>query len=372
MQQVIIDGVKIQYPDQQVFLWDENFFQLESGAGTKIGYNLSLLNTDTYENRSLSYRSGFSNKISVPLKEAIQSLYDDAGQVGGGHSFMSAVLTLYIDGVRTQHMWTWRMDVMEGRSLSYKIHGGNKIIHIYNPDELFQVQIYSDAVCDLWLGTTSYHIYKGLNTIDLSNSITTEGVYSLCFTQGTGGLVEIVSITDVTPSSAVIHLAYQVSDEDTGGTRKPNIYLGDELKNCYYLVYGQGMTWHNGALCQTMTNDGDFVEIRYRDTDGSRRYLGGKIISDELEYEGMDYNRIDPMMLFKKPLRYVMNHATNLTVGFVDLERASGFDEVLLSSLIEIRCAATQNQWRPCIIEDSIIRNGGEDRYDVELQIKVS
>lgn len=371
MQYTVIDNVKIWYPDQQVFLWDEINFALESPSGSKIGYSLSLLNTETYENRSLSYRSGFSNKIIVPIGEAVRSLYNDSG-TSGGYCGMTAVLTLYIDGQRQQHMWTWRMAVMEGRTMSYKIHGGNKIIHVYNQSELSSVQIYSDAVCDLYLGTNQFHIYKGLNTLDLSSLISTEGVYSLCFTAGTGGQVEIVSVTDITPSSAVIHLSYQVGDEDTGGVRKPSIYSGDDLKNCYFLIYGWNMTWHNGQLCQSMVGDGEYIEFRYRDTDGSRRYLGGRIMSDELEYEGMRYNRMDPMMLFKKPLRHVQSHETSLTVGMVDLERASGFDEILLSALVEVRCKATQDQWVPCIIEDSIVRNSGEDRYDVELQIKVS
>lgn len=373
MQYVVRNGVKIWYPDQQVFLWDEINFALEGPTGSRIGYNLSLLNYGpTHESRTLSYQSGFSNKISVPIGEAVRSIYNDAGIDGGGHCGMTAVLTIYLNGQRLQEMWTWHMDVMEGRTMSYKIHGGNKIIHIYSQDELGSLQIYSDEVCDLYIGTQQFHIFKGLNVLDLASVISAPGVYSLCFTQGTGGAVEIVSVMDITPSSATIYLQYQTAGSDEGDVRKDNIYKADDLKNCYFIVYGWGMSWHNGQLCESQTGDGEYIELRYRDTDGSRRYLGGRIMSDELEYEGMRYNRLDPMMLFKKPLRHVQSHETSLTVGMADLERASGFDEILLSGIVEMRCKATLNQWVPCIIEDSIVRNSGEDRYDVELQIKVS
>lgn len=373
MRNQTINGVKLTYPDERIFLWDENNLVIEGGSGTKIGYNLALTNAGTYEVRSLSYRSGFSNKITVPLTEVIRSLYNDS-TTPGGYCGISGTLQVFQDGV-SMGWWTWYTVCMEGRTMSYKQHGGNKIIHIYSQDELQNVQIYSPEVATLYLGVTPFYVFKGINTLNLSAHITTPGVYNLCFTEESpAAAVTLYSVTNITPSSAVINLQYQTSSSsgDSGETHIPNIYRGDDLRDCYFLVYGQDMTWNNGQICESTSRDGDFIELRYRDTDGSRRYLGGRIMSDELEYEGLRYNRVDPMMLFKKPLRYVQSHVTNLTIGLADLERASGFDEILLSSLVEMRCAATNGEWVPCIIEDPIVRNGGEDRYDVELQIKVS
>ena len=60
MRNQTINGVKITYPDERIFLWDENNLVIEGSAGTKIGYNLALTNTGTYEVRSLSYRAFLS------------------------------------------------------------------------------------------------------------------------------------------------------------------------------------------------------------------------------------------------------------------------------------------------------------------------
>lgn len=370
MRQQIVNGIEIEYPEQNIFLHDENNVKITATVGSdpiNIGYDMLVINYSTGQRRKLSYRSTFSPTVIVPLQETINSLYkDEDGKCG-----LSISLQVYINNVLYGQR-VWGHTVFKGRTLSYKMHGGNKVMHVYNPDELQNIQIFSNTTMALYFGSHPFHIMNGLNTINLSGYITDPGVYKLCFSPSTNASVSIVMVSNITPWNGIAVLEYDNgTPSDSGEVRIPSLYRGDAITNCLTIVYGYGISEY-GEACDSSASDGQWVEIRYRDTDGARRYLAGKVISDELEYDPMDYNRLEPFLLFKKPLRHVQAFRTNITVGLADLERASGFDEVLLSDDIEWRSDVTNMEWRPCKIEDSIIRNGSQDRYDMELSMTVN
>lgn len=368
-------NVKIEYPDGMVWLWDENLIRITAPGNVgqyRVGYECLVGSAETGEEATLNYRSQFSKTVTFSLNEALRTLYSEAGNWEGYNDFQ-VTLTIYLNET-VHYSMTFNLYVQDGRTLPYKIHGGNKVVYLPAMDDLEGVYIWAPRLIDMYLRGNVIHLWPGINWLDLHQIITSPGVYRMCFQDTDRNDVEITGVNPITPTSATISLNYLqgLATEIPDQIIVPSIYEQDMLDDCIMLIVGPGMTTSGNPVCENGAGgrDGSFVELKYRDCDGCTRYLGGWIQEDKHNVERTMWSRPVIGNPMKQGFSHISSYENTLTISFIDVERASGFDEILLSENVWFRCQATNGQWRICKIQDSISRNSGDDRYDLTLEIK--
>lgn len=361
MKTVTTGNFELTFPDTTSYLHDNILIRVKNLAGLPVGAEIQLTDLASNKYRKLKYLSETS-EIVFTLNDSIKSLYHDA------MSF-NITMRLYENGIY-KTAYGFYIDILNGRTLPLRRHGSTRTIYAYDEDDLYKVGFVFPASGNLNVNGNIFPIVSGgYRSLDLRPYITNAGDYQLCFQAGAKGeessaesIVKIVNVDSVSPFSAVAQLQFadtsgDIPDGDKGGS----IWKDDQfnLENyCINLIYN--------SVC----DDFNFFKVRYLDTDGVLRYLGGKIKDETTESKGENFYRMDISTPIKDiSRRYLTECSDTVKVAYSDLRRDSYWNDILLSDKVEF--LNYNGEWFECSIKTSKFTVLSEESQDVELEFEI-
>ncbi len=356
-----IGNISIIYPEPTSYLGDNLLISVKSNANLPVGAQIQVTDLASGNYRKLKYLSETSEIVFV-LNDSIKSLYHDA------ISF-NITMRLYENGVYTGD-FGFDTDVMNGRTLPLRRHGSTRTIYVYDENDLYKVGFIFPASGNFSVNGHGLPIItSGYKSLDLRPYITETGDYELCFhagAKGEGGVtqstVSLVNVGGITPFSAVAQLYFADTSGDLpSGDKGGGVWEDDQFyleDYCINLIYN--------SIC----NDYNFFKVRYYDTDGIMRYLGGKIKEETTESKGENFYRMDVATPIKDiSRRYLTESADTVKVAYGELRRDSYWNDILLADKIEFLNYA--GDWFECSVKTSKVTVTSEEYQDVELEFEI-
>lgn len=337
----------VTYPESIIWMYDSNVIQLESSS--KVGAVVTIT-TPTYNSRTLTYFSEL-NSLTFSLDDVILSMLDD------NISPWSVSVKIYENGSYAGTL-TFAVTVYNGHSFITRCHGMQSTYYVYAPSELTKLHVYAVQNGTVVVGQWGYNCYKGINSYNLSGPITTEGIYYMDIhgNNQTPPIAQIEGAISDTPTTATVSFSWQSGyDPDT--------------------TYG-GDIWHEGMkifpckkkiIYQSHCEDYNFIELMYIDTDGCRRYLGGKLIEEDDNVKEKAFNTIGTAVWNQNPHRFVNSSDKSIKVGFSDIEKLAYPQDLLYSDTIWMR--TWEDEWEQVRLKSSSFKQKDEDYLDFELEI---
>lgn len=357
-------NIAITYPDKTCWLYDNLFVKISSLNGTPVGGKVVVTDVSSGNYRKLEYNSELDTVVFA-LGDTFLSLYHD------GMTF-NVVVTPSNAGAGMPQ-FAFDLEMLEGRTLPARKHGSERTIYVYVQEDLQKLQFLFPATGGLSTPNGTIAIpYGGYTALDLRQNITEYGENLLCFTAGVkpgkdedslNGVLSIVNVTDITPWSGCAVLEWQ----DTSGVIPPDNdrgggIWGDEAFR--YESYCIVVNYSN--VCDNF----NYFKVRYINTDGLTRYLGGKILEEGVESKGNNFYTIDTVTPYNKlSKRFVTEARQTVKVGYPELRRDSYWSDILLSPKIEFR--DVQGEWHECSIKTSKVAVKSEEEMDVELEFEI-
>lgn len=360
MKTITKNGITVTIPGEYnglsgiVWLDDNNVVQITSTSAPikctiKLGRSLIGLNNLTTNEYYSSVKT-----IRFNLNDNLKFLWDDM-------SFNLLYLNISVEkgGVVTE--FNARLSVYEGKSFIDKSHGGDEVIYIYNTDEM-NVKIYSPVIGEMVIGNTTSTLLSGINTFDVSTLLTNPGEYEISMRSALNypPIANILGDEALTPtSSKIIFEAVEQSDPGTkyGGS------LWDKKQifpKTYKIIY------------QEPCDDFPFVEIRYVNTDGCMRYIGGKLLATENAFEPTSVVYSGRYNEYRYSPEFINNKNSKvLKIGIDGILPGAEIEDIIYSNKVDIR--GIDGNWHSCCLRTNTIQNNKNSGFDnFELEIIVS
>lgn len=348
---------QVTYPDSTVFVGD-NIPISFSDSTYPTGAEVSVTNMATMKTVDLVYISELKN-LTLDLTDTVRRLH----QVGG--CSMNVKVKVYSDKFYSG-TFSFNIYTLDGKSLVHRQHGSTRTVYLYDPEDLTKVNLFFIGSGSFSAGGSSYPIiYSGRNNLNLSSWITSEGEYTGCYCykcKGGGGEDETtrVEIIDANPSirSAVVSLQYHDVDKQPpkSDVKGGSVWADSRVNLADYCIR---------FIYQGYCDDFDFFKVKYYDTDGCLRYLGGKIKSETTEGKRKNYLGIRDSIFKDISQRHLESSSIQVKVAYDDLRRDSYYSDILLAENVWFR--NYNGDYVPCSVVDSKITVKSEDTADVEI-----
>ena len=356
-----VNTVTVTYPNSTVFTADNIFISISDDV-YPVGAQISVTNTSTLRTKTLTYVSELKN-LTFDIADTVRMLSDETG------STLNVKVAVYTDQFYVGS-FAFNIQTLCGRSLTSRSHGSAKTFYVYSYDELYKFHLMLAGTGALRVdgGGNIPVTQSGRNSFNLQSYINATGEHSLCYYMGVKGggdhkdYVSGVEITNVEPSvfDAVVSLEYHDLDPiPTDPIKGGGIWEDSRIdlsRYCMRLIYDEPC------------NDFNFFEIKYWDTDGCERYLGGKIDSTTTESKQKNYVGTRNSVYRDISQRHIEEANETVKVLFADIRRDAYFEDVLLSPHVYFRNYA--GEWMPCSIADSKITIKSDDYSDLTLNIE--
>ena len=360
MRTTTIDNINITYPDETIWLKDNIFIKLKSNAGLPVGARIQVTDLASGAYRKLTYYSEL-DEVVFSLNDTFLSLWHDA------FSF-NVTLMVYENGEHSAD-FGFDTDAMNGKTLPLRRHGSAKTIYVYGEDDLQKVGFIFPASGGTSLNGCHFPIVSGgFKQFDLRGCITNTGEYKLCYNSSEKGggntesALNIVNVGSITPFSAVAQLEFaDTSGVVPSGDKGGGLWKEDEFyleAYCIRIVYD--------SVC----DDFDFFKVRYTDTDGIMRFLGGKTLEDTTNSKGENFYRMDTTTVLRNISRRHITEANGtVKVGYSELRRDSYWQDILLSDKVEF--LNYNGDWIECSVVTSKATIKSDETQDVELEFEL-
>lgn len=231
----------------------------------------------------------------------------------------------------------------QGKSFLTKSHGSSNVINLYNRDELNTVNLWVPFSSDCSIGNKTFTNLNGYSELDLSDVITQSGEYTMCLSPADADTIPpiVTAVYDnyLTPYSSDILFDIE---EPAPGDSYPNSLLNtcEQNTKCYKVIY------------QEHCCDYPFVELKYRDTDGNVRYIGGKLLNENDTINKKLYP------VYSNTIRYTNNFfisecSKQIRVAVKDIHPGAEVWTILYSNELFIR--DYNGDWMPCALEDTTL-----------------
>lgn len=355
------NSITIAYPDTTSYLYDNLFVKLEDASNNAIGAKIQVTDLASGRYRKLQY-FGETPLLVFSLNDAIQSLYHDA-------ITYNITVSVYINGVHSDD-FGFDTDIMNGRTLPLRSHGSARTVYAYGEDDLRKVGFIFPASGSLSVNGHGIPIIaSGYTSLDLRSYITEAGTYQLCFhagAKGDGGTsqttVRIVNVGNIKPFSAEVQLWFADTSGDVpSGDKGGGVWKDDD----YYLE-----SYCINLIYEETCNDFNLFRTRYYDTDGIIRYLGGRIMEENIEASGENFYKMDTTTVIKNiSRRYISDSADTVKVAYPDLRRDSYWTDILLSDRVWF--LNYNNEWMECSIKTNKATATSEESMDVEIEYEI-
>lgn len=366
-------NITVTYPDVTSYLKDNLTLAVEGTFGNqKVGAEITVTNAATGMSRTLRYLSDM-NRLVFPLNDTFMSL------AGEGSITHNVTVTLY-DGGTVVGSFGFDTDIVNGQTLPLRRHGSTRTVYAYSTDDIRKVQLLFPASGAVSVGGCSFIVpYEGILGLDLRGCITGNGDWSLCYNsqakdskaehapeavEDTHGYISIVDVNHITPTAATAQLWFA----DTSGDIDPNADKGggvwDDEKfyldsYCVTIVYNEP--------CDTGF---DFFKVRYTDTDGCIRYLGGKILEQTTARDAENYYRLDTDSVLRNISRRYINSSNGaVKIGYDSLRRDSYWTDILLSDKVEF--LNYNGDWVECSVSSTKVTVKSEQSEDVTIEYEL-
>lgn len=357
-------NITITYPDATCWLYDNLFIKVASTNLVAVGASIVVTETATGRYRKLQYNSEL-NTIVFSLNDCFQSLYQ------GGMTF-NVVITPTLAGFN-QPQLAFDLQVLQGRTLPGRAHGSARTMYFYDQTDLSKVGFIFPASGSLNVGGSHIAITSpGFRQLDLRPYVTTPGDYQFCFDAGGKGggggdvsdILSIVNVDNLTPFAGRVILEWTDTSGDIpqnkskgGGAFRDEEFEFEDY--CLNIVYNE--------LCPDGYN---FFKVRYIDTDGIMRYLGGKVVEETVESKGTPYYSLDTTTPYNKlSRRYVTEAGRTVKVAFGELRRDSYWTDILLAPHVEF--LDVNNEWHECSLKTTKASVTAEESADAELEFEI-
>lgn len=256
--------------------------------------------------------------------------------------------------------FTYTLIVNEGKSFITKPHGSSDVILLYNQDELSNIEIWAPFSSNANINGNTYQV-NHFTTLDLSGEITSEGEYTMCLEPADKATLPPIvdNITDqyITPYSSEI--LWEAAEQEAGDSYPGNIWSRCEQdKKCYTIIYEE-------PCC-----DFPFVELKYWNTDGCDRYIGGKLLNenDSSKYKMIvskyQYDPFNASPWQYNEVRNVNNYFSTenskvLRVGVKDVPAGLELNDIVYSKRLWMRDYS--GNWIHCVLNDFNVNYNNQD-----------
>lgn len=361
MREYSTGNLTITYPEATCWLYDNLPIQVSSTNGDPVGADIVVTNAASGKYRKLSYISELST-LTFSLNDTFLSLYS-------GRKY-NVVVKPKISGVSAPQL-AFDVDMLEGRTLPFRTHGSTRTVYIYREDDLGKIEFLFPATGALSTPCGTVNVtYGGYKAVNLSGCDLQPGTYNLCFDAGgkgggdMDGVLNIVNVYDITPFAGCAALEWKDTSGDIPQNKSKGggVYKDEEIDYNDYCI-----TLQYDNVCDDGYN---FFLVRYLDTDGLVRYLGGKVIEETTESKGSNFYSLDAQTPFNKlSKRFITEAVKTVKIGYGELRRDSYWSDILLSPRVEF--LDVQGNWRECSVKTNkvAVTSGEEDDVELEYQI---
>lgn len=350
MRETNFSNIYVTYPEELVWKNDSNVIKVSSGiagVGAKI-----RVEDPAGAGYTLEYHSDM-NSILFYLDDAIKALYND--NIG----VWRCNVVGYDNGI-PMGSFAFTFYVLNGKSFITRSHGVSSVIYVYNPDELYKLQVFSPQQGMATIGHFGFNCYTGLNQFNLSQAIQSAGDYSLCLRDSNlvPPLVDVVTDEAVDPHQSII--TFQAISNAAPETHGGDVFNQNKVifPVCHKIIY------------QNHCDDFNFGELRYTDLDGMIRYLGGKVIEDNNDVSSESYINSSIDVFKTNPNRYIIKHEKVIKLALVDIDKEAYPDDIMYSDSLYYR--GWDGEWRNCSIKTKTLKREDDAFVDIELEIIVS
>lgn len=350
------NNITVTYQESVVWLGDSNIITVESmDVNDKVGAEIIIRHPAGTETRTIRHLSDL-NKLLFVIDDALAALIDDnIGQY-------TIQIDVYKNGAYS-FTRSFSFQLLKGKSFTNQSHAIGRTIYIYSLDELYKLQIYSPANGVFSAGGQTFNLVKGLNQFNLTNDIDGDGTYGYCLQNSQISPIAVITgAIAKTPYKSqiqygLVRAAYTEDVTEKGG----DVWRYDDeiFPVCGDIIFEEPC-WNN-----------DFVELRYTDTDGCVRYLGGKLASETNSVNGTNYYRAEGTNVFRNiPRSHRETTKRSIKVGFMDVKTDAYPQDILYSD--EVFMKMYNGEWWPVIIGTEKIEIKSGDTQDIELEVIIS
>lgn len=352
-----INTITVTYPDENVWLGDSTFIEIDAPDYMHVGADITVRQEATGVTRRLRHVSELHH-IVFSLDDTLQGLYKY------GVRTYTVMVTL-LDDIFTEGTFSFAFDLFDGKSLPNRSHGAARTFYVYDDEDLIKFQMFTMASGSLNVGGQSFVGMKGYNAFDLRSAVTAYHT-TACYANGAkGGGGGGVTVTGVVPQTVSAQVQLSFSDESgevpEGEKGGGDIWADTKTSNERYC-----MDIYRPSYCEGF----DTFKVRYLDADGLERVMMGKIMEETTETEG-DWYR-SPMN--DGVYRNISRRHITLTkkickVAFADVAKTAYFSDIAMSPKVWFRNYA--GEWVECSLESGEITATSEDAQDYELEFKI-
>ncbi len=348
------------YPDSTVWLDDNILIELKTSLPQgPVGGNVTIRNSATGMTLVQRYISEMKSVV-FDIRDSVNSLYTDNLTFDVKVDAYDNLYNAYAGS------YSFNLTALDGKSIPGRRHGSARTIYLYGPSDLVKTGLYFNNTGVLRMNNRTFNVITpGFTQFDLSAVLAEPGVYRACFDAGAKPGIPTIATTGVegiTAKSAVVRISITTGKEDVktagkgGQLWKKDIFDFDDY--CINFVYEQP--------CE----DFDFLKVRYKDTDGILRYLGGRVISDKTSAEGENYYRPSTGNPYRNLSRKHLKEASGtVKVFYPMLRRDSYWNDILLAGNIEF--LGTNDEWLPCSLVTKSVEVNHNESQDVTLEYQL-
>ena len=342
------NGCSVFYPDSNIWLNDLAFIVLETGTGLA-GAEITITNTTTGDFKILTYSSELF-RLSFDINDVVRQLFT------ANNCVLNFVVNVFVSGIHSFE-FGFNSTILMGKSLPDRSHGSTQTIYAFSKEDLSNIELYLMALGTLSVDGHQMAVTRdGFNSFDLKDIITTKGIHNLHFSTGTG--ISGIEITNAVPGTASVEvsLIYDesiITDYIPGGDLLHKLNLADYKIN---LVYDEPC------------DDFNFIEVRYIDNDGCLRYLGGKIMNQNISVK--QENIFSAEGIYRSVSQKSISDSTGtVKVHFEELKRDSYWKDILFSEKIEF--LNWNGNWFPCSLSTAKVTVDSNSSQDVEIEFEI-
>lgn len=357
MRETTIGGVKLTYPESTTWLDDNIYIKVTNIGGGNTGARIVVTNPSTGRYMKHIYMSEMS-EVVFDLRDTFKALYDD-------NLTFNVSVDLYswnlFDGT-----FSFTLTMLDGKSIPGRPHGSTRTVYAYAPEDLIKVGFIFNNTGSLFVNGTSFPIISmGFNQINFNGVITDTGTWNACFDSGAKGgesKIRIAGVEDITPFAGVVRLEFDTGSKDNPDAGKGGSVWEDDVFNmddyCIRIIYEEP--------CEKF----DFFKVRYKDSDGIIRYLGGKIVSQKTSASGENIYRPDLELPFRNLSRkFITETSETVKVFYSMLRRDSYWSDILLSNNIEFM--DVNGEWLSCSVVTNNVEVKSDETQDVTLEFEL-
>lgn len=341
MRQITIGNYKIVYPDNIIYLYDNNLITVE---GPISDIEIFISSPDG-EISVLRYKPK-SPGISFVLDDNLKYLFNKSNG--------DWLISIYADNVS---LFSFSTKVLPGKSFLNKSHGSSTVLYNYTGED---IEIFSPNGGKVICGNTTIDIAMGLNVISLSDlGITDFGEYQITLTNKTQYQPISLVLNDIAITPISSRIVWETIEEE------PVVIEGGSLWDRKQ-IFPTLITLYYRPLC------GNEVVLRYTNSDGCYREIAGVLLQEEDSFTPTKLNNVISSGSYKYNPHFLnSNNSKTLKIGFTDIDAGLELGDIIFSDKIQI--LDINNQWTNCMLKTDTIKNYKNSGFDdLELDIIIS